>query len=148
MHTKTTHQSIIPYFMVRNAGQFLDFAKAVFNAELVCRQTRDDTEEVVHAELTIAGNRLFFADSGQCGGEWISPSTPEGSCASTSSGGKPIQMYILVEDIDETSRKAIAAGGSIIMEPFDDGDGQMCGIADPFENLWWLKSTNQASRMK
>ncbi|MCI0536954.1 MAG: hypothetical protein L0Z50_17200 [Verrucomicrobiales bacterium] len=140
MNAKAEHQIIVPYFMVRNAGKFIDFAKAVFSAELISRQTRENSEDVIHAEITIAGNRLFLANSGQCGGQWISPSSPEGTCASTS-GGKPIQMYIYVQSADDTCRKALAAGGSVVMEPFDDEGGRMCGIADPFENLWWLKST-------
>ena len=49
-------------------------------------------------------------------------------------------MYVYVESADETYRKALAAGGGVVMEPFDDEGGRMCGISDPFENLWWLKS--------
>jgi len=125
--------------MVRNAAEFIGFAKAVFNAELVARTTRENSEDVIHAEMKIAGRRIFLADSGQCGGAWISPSSADGTCRTTD-GGKPIQMFVYVESADESYRKALAAGGSAVMEPFDDEGGRMCGISDPFENLWWLKS--------
>jgi uncharacterized glyoxalase superfamily protein PhnB len=139
MNTKTNQQIIVPYFMVKNASTFIGFAKAVFNAELVARKTRENSEDVIHAEIQIAGNRIFFADSGYCGGTWISPSSGDGTCRTTD-GGKPIQMFVYVESADETYRKALAAGGTAIMEPLDDEEGRMCGISDPFENLWWLKS--------
>ena len=131
---------VVPYFMVKNAPKFIGFAKAVFNAELVACNTREHSEDVIHAEIAIAGNRIFVADSGYCGGDWISPSSAGGACRTTD-GAKPIQMFVYVESADETCRKALAAGGTVVMEPFDDEGGRMCGISDPFENLWWLKST-------
>jgi PhnB protein len=139
MNTKTKQQVVVPYFMVKNAAQFIGFAKAVFDAELVDRKTRENSDDVIHAEIEISGNRIFLADSGQCGEVWISPSSPA-STYSTGDGLKPIQMFVYVESVDETFRKAIAAGGVAVMEPYDDDGGRMCGIADPFENLWWLTS--------
>ena len=56
-------------------------------------------------------------------------------------GGKPIQMFVHVESADQIYRKALAAGGQAVMEPYDEGDSRMAGIADPCGNLWWLKSS-------
>ena len=127
--------------MVRNAPEFIRFTKDVFNAELIDTKTAENSEGIIHAEIEIGGNRIFVADSGHCGGEWISPSSSaDGACRPTSDGAKPIQMFVYVESADETCRKAVAAGGAVVMEPFADDGGRMCGIADPFENLWWLKS--------
>jgi uncharacterized glyoxalase superfamily protein PhnB len=142
MNTKTFKQIVVPYFMVGNAPQFISFARAVFNAELISSQTRENSEDVIHAEIEIAGNRIFVADSGFCGGAWTSPSSRTGACSAPSDGAKPIQMFVCVDDTEESCRKAIAAGGSVAMEPHEDGGGRMCGIVDPFGNLWWLKSTN------
>src|SRR5688572_11053847 len=142
MLTKTDLPTVMPYFMVGNAGKFIDFLKAVFNAELVSRQTRENSEDVIHAEIKVNANRILVADSGFCGGEWITPSSTEGTCATSEGGGKPIQMFVEVENVDETSRKALAAGGTMVMDPSDDDSGRMCAIADPFQNLWWLKSNS------
>jgi PhnB protein len=153
MITKTKQQTVVPYFMVRNAPAFIRFAKEVFGAELISSQTREQSEDVIHAEIEIGAARIFVADSGYCDGEWISPSSlAEGKCSRMSDGAKPIQMFVYVgakpiqmfvyvENTDETCRKAVASGGAVVMEPYDDDGGRMCGIADPFENLWWLKST-------
>ncbi len=137
MNTKTERQTVVPYFMVKNAPKFIGFVQAVFDAELVSTKTRENSEDVIHAEIQIAGNRIFLADSGYCGGAWISPSS-SGECRTTD-GGKPIQMFVYVESADETYRKALAAGAGVVMEPSDDDEGRMCGIVDPSENLWWLK---------
>jgi PhnB protein len=137
--TNMKTQVVVPYFMVRNAPDFINFARNVFQAELVSSQTRENSEDVIHAEIAISGNRIFLADSGQCGGNWISPSSAEGSCAKTD-GGKSIQIFLYVESADDTCRNAAAAGAVILMEPYDDNGGRMCGILDPFENIWWLKS--------
>jgi uncharacterized glyoxalase superfamily protein PhnB len=139
MNTKTEHQVVVPYFMVKSAPKFIGFARAVFNAELVESKTGENDEDIIHAEIKIGGSRIFVADSGQCGGVWISPGSPEGTC-STSDGGKPIQMFAHVKNVDETCRRVLASGGSVVMEPYDDDNGRMCAVADPFENLWWLKS--------
>lgn len=40
--------------------------------------------------------------------------------------------YIWVDDVDKTTRKAVDAGGSVVMEPMDvDEDGRMSVVADP-----------------
>jgi uncharacterized glyoxalase superfamily protein PhnB len=141
MTPRTQEQSVVPYFMVRNAPEFIRFAQDVFDGELIETKTAENSRDVIHAEIEIGGSRIFVADSGQCGGEWISPaSSADGACRRTSDGAKPIQMFVQVESADETCRKAVAAGGAVVMEPCDDDGGRMCGIADPFENLWWLKS--------
>lgn len=145
MNMKTEHPMVVPYFMVKNAPRFFDFAKAVFDAELVTSKTRENSEDVIHAEIQIAGSRIFVADSGYCGGTWISPASDDGKTCTTTDGGKPIQMFVYVENADETYRKALAAGGRVVMEPSDDEGGRMCGITDPFGNLWWLKSTRSTS---
>jgi PhnB protein len=127
--------------MVRNAPEFIRFTRDVFGAELIDTRRRENSEDVIHAEIAIGGDRIYVADSGYCGGEWISPSSAvEGACGRTSDGSKPIQMFVCVESADETCRKAVAAGGGVVMEPFDENGGRMGGITDPFENLWWVKS--------
>jgi uncharacterized glyoxalase superfamily protein PhnB len=139
MEPGSNYQALVPYFMVQSAPKFFAFAKAVFNAELIHCKTRDNSEDVIHAEMNLAGIRIYVADSGFCGGEWISASSGGGACRSTD-GGKPIQMFLHVENADETHQKAVAAGGVIAMAPCDDDGGRMCGIVDPSENLWWIKS--------
>lgn len=109
MNTETKQQAIVHYFMVRNAGVFIDFVRKVFDAKLVAKHTREASEDVIHAELDIAGQLIFVADSGQCGGVWISPSSPEGSC-SKNDGGKPIQMFAYVESWTKRTGKCSRPG--------------------------------------
>jgi predicted enzyme related to lactoylglutathione lyase len=54
-------------------------------------------------------------------------SPPEGA-----PGTAAWNTYVWVEDADETAAKVRAAGGSVLMEPFDAGDsGRMATFADP-----------------
>lgn len=146
MNAKAQEQIVVPYFMVRNAPEFIRFTEDVFDGKLIETKTAENGQDVIHAEIEISGSRIFVADSGYCGGEWISPaSSADAACRRTNDGAKPIQMFIRVKSADETCGKAVAAGGAVVMEPYDDGGGRMCGIADPFENLWWLKSEKVTS---
>lgn len=130
----------MPYFMVNNFRQFMGFTEATFEAKLVSCQTREDSNDVIHAEIEILGSRIFVADSGFCGGSWISPTSGEGANCRSTDGGKPIQMFVQVDDADEAYRKALAAGAESAMAPYDDNDSRMGGFVDPFGNLWWLRS--------
>src|SRR5688572_7685159 len=96
MNTRTEKQMVVPYFMVRSAPKFIEFAKAVFDAELMSSQKGENGEDVLHAEMEIGGSRIFVADSGHCGGSYVSPSSPQGTCTTTD-GGKPIQMFVYVQ---------------------------------------------------
>jgi len=58
---------------------------------------------------------------------------------STAFPAMPASCYLYVENADEAMTRAIAAGGTKIMEvadmPYNDRQG---GIKDSFGNLWWL----------
>ena len=46
-------------------------------------------------------------------------------------------MFIYVDDVKETYKKAIAAGATSIMEPAKQSYGFSCGFKDAFGNDWW-----------
>ncbi|MCM3130477.1 VOC family protein [Paenibacillus provencensis] len=126
-------QTIIPYFMVLNASKFIHFTQNVFNAEVGTIVRLGDTEGVIHAEMRIGNSTIYFADTsadGSCG---------PGVCGELNTEGLvPIQMYIFVENVADTYKKAIAEGATPLMEPSEE-TGNMGGFVDPFGNLWWVK---------
>lgn len=127
-------QSIIPYFMVLDAAHFIEFTKKVFESEVTNVEKLGDTDGVVHAEMKIGGSVIYFADTshdGSCG---------PGVCGDLQDGLVPIQMFIFVDNVINTHKRAVEAGATSIVEPADDGQGQMAGFVDPFSNLWWVKS--------
>jgi predicted enzyme related to lactoylglutathione lyase len=54
--------------------------------------------------------------------------------------GKPVGVlvYISVDDIDETLKKAIASGGKIVVPKSKEGENSMATISDPDGNLFGL----------
>lgn len=51
----------------------------------------------------------------------------------------PAMLHLYVDDVDAHYRQALAAGGSALMEPTEQGDGdRRAGVQDPFGNQWWI----------
>ena len=136
MQNQQFTQTIVPYFMVLSASQFIEFTKNVFQSEVISVNKLADTGSVIHAEMKIGESIIYFADTshdGSCG---------PGVCGDLKNDGLvPIQMYISVENVEGTYEKAIQAGATSIMEVTgDDNGGYMAGFVDPFSNLWWVRS--------
>ncbi len=66
------YQTVMPYLILKNAEKFINFSKAVFNAEEIQKIMRDD-EVIMHAEISINGSVIMFAEqseaiwSSECG---------------------------------------------------------------------------------
>lgn len=134
MNNQQVGQTIVPYFMVLNATQFIEFTKKVFQAEVVRIDKLEGTEGVIHAEMKIGNSTIYFADTsadGSCG---------PGVCGDLNNDGLvPIQMYVFVENVTVTYKNAISQGATPLMEPSEE-TGNMGGFVDPFQNLWWVQS--------
>ncbi len=109
----------MPYLVVRNADEFIEFIKTVFNAEEQLRVNTDDGS-AMHAEYSINGGTIMF---GQAGGEW-----------------KPLQcgMFVVSDKVDEIYERGLANGAKMIQEPDERGYGRAAGFEDKFGNQWWL----------
>lgn len=132
MNIPEGHQAVMPYYMVTSAAKFIDFTTHVFNAEVVSVvRMQENSEAVLHAELRIGGSTIMFADSSE---EHCDASCHEETSPST------IQLFVYVDNADDTCKKALDAGAITAMDVTGQRDGRMGGIVDPFGNLWWIKS--------
>ena len=113
------YQQIMPYLILKNAGDFIAFMKNVFGAEEKLREMRNETT-IMHAEIKLGNSTIMFADTT----EQISPQNTG--------------LFIYVADTDETYKKALAAGATSIQEPVDQSYGRSAGIKDPFGNTLWI----------
>ena len=120
MNIPTGHQAVMPYLMMEDAAAFIDFIKAVFNAEMTQESMRDGI--VGHCEAQINSGTIMFSNSR---GEW-KPQTAN--------------MFVYVENADDTYSKAVANGAETIMPPDGQEYGRSCGVTDPFGNVWWITS--------
>lgn len=112
----------MPYLILKGAIKFIDFAMEVFNAELNLSKMREDNETLMHAELNISGSTIMLCDATF---DWK---------AATGN------LFIYVDNADETYHKAIKAGAKSVLELKDESYGRTCGICDPFGNVWWITS--------
>ena len=121
MNIPKGHQTLMPYVIVKNANGFLDFAANVFDAKLSYPTERPNDLEG-HCELQIGPSTVMFAKSG---GQW-KPRTAD--------------MFVYVENADETYNRSLKHGATTMMEPADQNYGRSCGVTDPFGNIWWITS--------
>ncbi len=122
------HQVVMPYLMVKGALKFIDFVKKVFNANLTTdmHKLRDDGATVIHSEITIGGSTIMFTDATE---QWREQTA---------------NLFVYVDDADETYKKAINSGATTLMELSDQDYGRTCGVTDPLGNVWWITSVNKS----
>jgi PhnB protein len=116
------YSTVSVYIMVPDAARVLEFVRTLFDAEVVRTDRRADGT-LGHTEVRIGESLLMLADTGD---EWPA---------------MPAALHIYVPDVDETWRRAIAAGATPIREPADQPHGdRMGGMADAAGNQWWIAS--------
>jgi PhnB protein len=122
------YEGITPYITVAGAAAAIDFYKQAFGAVEKMRIPASN-DRIGHAEIAIGKANIMLSD------EFLeidarSPRTI---------GGTPVVLHLYVENVDETVRRAEAAGATVLRPPADQfyGDrGAM--LRDPFGHKWWL----------
>ncbi|HRI35444.1 MAG TPA: VOC family protein [Saprospiraceae bacterium] len=120
MPIPTQYQTVIPYLLLHNALEFLDFTQALFNAEIKEKHMRGDA--LAHAELKIGNATLML---GGATDEW-QPLTSS--------------LFIYVDDADASYAKALELGCTSVMELSNQEYGRTCGVKDVYGNVWWITS--------
>jgi uncharacterized glyoxalase superfamily protein PhnB len=118
------HQALMPYLIVEDADGFFGFMEKVFGAELTYPAVRPEKLDG-HCELGLAGSTIMFAKSG---GEW----TP-----------RTADLFVYVENADETYGKAIENGASEVLPLSDQDYGRSGGVKDAAGNIWWITSVQK-----
>jgi PhnB protein len=117
------HQGVMPYLIVKNANEFIHFAKTVFNAMVVYKSFRNESSgEIAHAEISINDCNIMLADV-----------TEDFDVANAN-------LFVYVEDADATFHLALESDAEIVSNLADQGYGRSGGIRDPFGNVWWITS--------
>ena len=118
MKIPSQYNRVMPYLIIPDAAGFIVFMKEVFGAE---EQRIVPLSEcvIMHGELRIGDAVIMLADV-----------TPEFTA-------RPAGIFIYVDDVADTYKKAIAAGAVSLMEPVQMPYGFTCGFKDRFGNDWW-----------
>lgn len=117
-----TYATITSYLVVPDADAEIRFLAAAFDAqEVLCHRNDDGT--VMHAELRLGDSLLMLGQAG-------------GACFPRTAA-----HYLWLADVDESYRRALAAGASSESVPEDKAYGHRCaGVIDSNGLTWWLAS--------
>jgi uncharacterized glyoxalase superfamily protein PhnB len=117
------YSSVSPYLIVTGAQKVIDFLRETFDATPLRRFDAPDGA-IMHAEVRIDDTVVMM---GEAGGSWPPA---------------PAHVHVYVRDVDETYRRALAAGGVSVQEPQQrSGDpDKRGGVKDPAGNTWWIST--------
>lgn len=114
------YSSVSPYLLVEQADETIAFLVRVFDAVELTKVLRDDGK-IMHAELRIDDSVIMVAD------------LPSGETV------VPALVHIYVADVDETYRRALAAGAVSIQEPSKQADPDKRGGFKREDGInWWI----------
>ena len=118
--------NIAPYFLVKNASQFIDFLVAAFAGTELIRVPRPGGS-IMHAAVAIGDSVIELADAGE--------EYPQRS----------MTTHLYVPDADATYAAALEAGASPVHAPTDDHpSGDRWGEAkDAFGNTWYIATPRE-----
>jgi PhnB protein len=123
-------QGLTAYLCCAGAAAAIDFYTTVFGAVETQRWTAPDGR-IGHAELALAGQRLYLADE-----------HPEiGVRGPRTLGGTAVSFVLDVPDADATVDRAVDAGAVLERPVTLQGHGARAGwIVDPFGHRWSLQT--------
>jgi PhnB protein len=122
MNIPKEHQSVMPYLILNGASRFIDFTQKVFQAELISTHVREDQTTIMHAEVSIGGSTIMFAEAA---GQFKEHTA---------------HLFVYVENADNSFQAAKDNGATVLTELSDQEYGRTCGVTDPTGNVWWITS--------
>lgn len=116
-----SYNSASPYLIVKSADATIEFLKQVFDGKPLRRIPREDGG-VMHAEVRIDDSVIMMGEAAE---HWPAVNS---------------HVHVYVPDVDATYQKALAAGGTSIMEPMQrsEEDDKRGGVVDPNGISWWI----------
>ena len=123
-----TEHTITPYLCVKDGAAAISFYEQVLGAKETMRMT-DEQGRIGHAEVSIGGVAVMLSDE-----------HPEINVVSpTTLGNSPVSLHILVDDVDGTFERAVAAGAQGERPPQDEVYGERTAVLrDPFGHRWFV----------
>lgn len=115
------YTSVSVYIVAEGAVQVAKFLTRTFDATELRRYDKPDGS-IMHLEVRIDDTVVMLADAN---GPWKA---------------FPVWLHVYVDDVDETYRRALAAGGVSVQAPVrKEGDSdRRGGVKDPAGNTWWI----------
>jgi uncharacterized glyoxalase superfamily protein PhnB len=114
------YTTVAPYLIVDDAAGTLAFLKNVFGA-VELRRFPDAEGRIRHSEVRIDDTVVMIADG--------IPGWPP----------LPSHLHVYVADVDDTYRRALAAGATSVQEPVrKEDEDKRGGVKDAGGTTWWI----------
>jgi uncharacterized glyoxalase superfamily protein PhnB len=121
------YHSINPSLIIQGADKAIAFYNKAFGAQELFRMPGPDGKSIVHAEIKIGDTVVFLSDEMK----------EMGNHSPQSLGGSPVTLFMYVEDVDASFKRAVDAGATARMPPMDMFWGDRFGsLVDPFGHQW------------
>ena len=121
------YRTIIPTLAFKEADAALKWYTNVFGATQKMRFDNAD-KTIMHAELIIGDSLFFIAEENQ-----------KINKSAKSVNGNSVHLLLYVPDVDETLKRAVQNGSTLVMAAEDQFYGDRVGcINDPFGYTWML----------
>lgn len=115
------YRNVTPYLISEGVERVIRFLRQAFGAAERYPPMRRSDGTIMHAEMRVGDSIVMM---GEASGEYC----PMPAC-----------LYVYVEDVDGTYRRALQAGGTAITEPKNQFNGdRSAGVRDPAGNFWWI----------
>jgi len=120
------YNSVSVYLVADGAQRVIDFLKKSFGATDL-RRFEEPGGKIMHAEVRVGDTVVMIADSGGAYPAF------------------PAWLHVYVPDVDESYKRALAAGGVSVLEPVrKEGDpDKRGGVKDPCGNTWWISTQGE-----
>jgi PhnB protein len=124
------HENLIPHLVCSPCAEAIEYYKRAFGAQEIQRSPAPDGTRIMHASLRIGRSIVFLVDDFPefCGGKSESPKALNGT---------PVTLHHYVVDCDAAMKRAVDAGGTVLMPATDMFWGDRYGaVVDPFGHKW------------
>jgi uncharacterized glyoxalase superfamily protein PhnB len=113
------YTSVAPYLIVTDAEAALHFIEQTFAGQRLLITPREDGHNM-HAEIRIDDTVVMMGEFPQAASS---------------------NVHVYVPDVDATFARAVVAGGVIVHELTEQGDGnRRGGVRDPGGTVWWIST--------
>lgn len=126
------HHTAMPYLVVNDAVEAIDFYKRAFDAKEMMRI--ESNGKIAHAQIRIGNSHIMISDE-----------QPEaGALSPKSFGGSPVRIFLYVKDADRFVGKAVAIGASLQQMVDEKVYGDRSGsLEDPFGHIWHVATRRE-----
>ncbi len=125
----TAAGAAIPYLAVSDARRAIDWYVDVLGARAAGDPIVMPDGRVGHAELELAGGRLFLSDE-----------HPEIGVVGPQPGAASVTLVLTVPDVDATIAAAVRTGGQLTREPYEGYGHRNATVVDPWGHRWMLQT--------